>query len=337
MHTRRHTRPRSTGPALIAGLALLTVGATASAQVGSTDTYIALGDSYAYGFTTVANVADPALGRNNYFGLQGYVQPFSQFLGAQRTINLAIPGETVAKFTTGGNSYTGANLNYAPDFTDSQAAALGKTLADETAHGHAISDLTIQLGGNDLLGAIFNNPAFPTDSFADKQAFVAGQLTSLGAGYGALLQSLRVNPALAGTQVYVIGYFDPFADLGTSNPFGLDPLGHPLSGDFAQALNATLQADAGAAGFRFVDPYPAFRDYPGNHADLSYINFPLDDPNYPASTPNFHPTPLGYGVLAQQIENAAPVPEASTPVSLSFGMLTLLLLAGRRRRRVDRA
>ena len=314
MHLQRHFHTARARLALMTGLALLTAGTTAPAQAGGADTYIALGDSYAYGFTTVANVTDPSLGKNNYFGLQGYVQPFSQFLGAQQTINLALPGETVASFTAGGNDNADANLNYAPGFADSQAALLAKTLAAETAQGHTISDVTIQLGGNDLLGAIFNDPTFQTGSFADKQALVTGQLTTISTQYGALLQSLRTNPALAGTQVSVIGYFDPFADLGAGDPFGLDPLGHQLSGDLDQALNATLAADASAAGFHFVDPYAAFQDYPGSHAGLSYINSPLDDPNYPASTPNFHPTPLGYGLLAEQIE-AAPVPEASTAIS----------------------
>ena len=319
--TKTHFCPKTLARTLTGAALLL---ASTAAQAGGADTYLALGDSYAWGFTTVADAFNPAV--SSYYGLQGYVPAVSAALGAQQTISLAIPGETTSSFKAGGNVYEDANFNYGPAFTDSQAAALNKVVQAETLGGHTISDITVQLGGNDLLGSVFDDPTFLTKSVTDKEAFVTGQLQTLGTNYADILGAIHAAPALAQTHVYVIGYFDPFADLGAQDPFGLDPLGNQLSSDLVQELNGTLKADAAAFGFQFVDPYAAFRDYPGNHDDLSYIKSPLADPSYPSPPPNFHPKAAGYALYAQQIEAAGAVPEAST--TISFGLLLALGVGG---------
>lgn len=313
----------------LAGISLLTAGLMTSPAQAAVDTYLALGDSYAYGFTTVADAFNPAV--ENYYGLQGYVKPVGAALGATQTINLAIPGETTGSFLHGGNDNEEGNFNYPAPDTDSQATELGNVIAAQTAAGHTISDITIQLGGNDLLDAVFSDPTFAAQSFTTQEAFVQSQLQTLGTNYASILGGLAAAPALAKTQVYVIGYFDPFADLGANDPFGLDPLGHQLSGDIVQALNSTLKTDAEANGFHFVDPYAAFLHYPGNHADLSYIGDPPVD-----GVPNYHPKAVGYNLLAQQIEAAGAVPEASTTTSLGLllvvGMGGVVLAARRKKK-----
>src|SRR4051812_4210107 len=61
-------------------------------------TYIALGDSLAFGVTNITPVS---------FGDQGYVKPYADWLatrddgGRPKVINLAIPGETSDSFFTG--------------------------------------------------------------------------------------------------------------------------------------------------------------------------------------------------------------------------------------------
>jgi lysophospholipase L1-like esterase len=312
-------------PQALAGLALLLTSA-ATASAAGTDTYLALGDSYAWGFTTTANAFNQNV--SNYFGLQGYVPAVSAALGAQQTISLAIPGETTTSYVAGGNANVIANFNYGftdgIKATDSQETALGDVVSAETLAGHTISDITVQLGGNDLLDAVFSDPTLLTQSFAAKEAFIGGKLQTLGTNYAGVLGAIHANPALAATSVYVIGYFDPFADL-PQDPFGLDPFGNQVSGDVIQALNETLEQDATAFGFKFVDPYAAFRAYPGNHNDLSYINAPPEDPLNPFP-PNFHPKTAGYALYAQQIEAAGAVPEASSAVS--FGLLLALGMGG---------
>ena len=314
----------------LAGAALLLAGTAAPAA----GTYLALGDSYAYGFTTVADAYNPLV--EKYDGLQGYVPPVGAAFGAQKIINLAIPGETTGSFLSGGNVLEEANTNYAAPYTDSQASKFSQVVQAETAAGHTISDITIQLGGNDLQGAVFADPTFLSKSQLDKEAFVAAQLQTLGANYSGILGAIHANSALANTQVYVVGYFDPFADLGAQDPFGLDSQGNQLSGDFVQALNSTLKADANTDGFHFVDPYSAFRNASGNHDDLSYIKSPLGGLGYVSTVPNFHPKAAGYALLAQQIETAAAVPESSTTVS--FGLLLSLgavIMAAKRRKKAE--
>ena len=84
---------------------------------GPVQTYLALGDSIAFGETDVIPVS---------FGDQGYVKPFADFLATQNggtrpdVINLAFPGETSSSFFTAvpppgfapHTALDGFNLNY---------------------------------------------------------------------------------------------------------------------------------------------------------------------------------------------------------------------------------
>ena len=82
------------------------VGGCGGATRPAPATYLAVGDSYAAGFTTIAE-AKPS------FGYPGYVLPYARWLAAKNprlnVVNLAIPGETSTTFFTTGS--TGALFN----------------------------------------------------------------------------------------------------------------------------------------------------------------------------------------------------------------------------------
>ncbi len=347
-------------PSLLSILALCGLAAAPPARAASGSDYIALGDSYAYGFTTINNLAQSYLGyqaavashqpdptdQASLLGLQGYVAPFAGFLATQNggvapnVFNFALPGETLSSFSQAHDpsqlnpnpaflaaDYASdsaiSNLNYAASgFSASQQGLLTSVLAQEQGAGHTVRDITVQLGGNDLLDAVRQ-----------------GQTPNFGvfdANYTSLLKTLKQDAPSA--SIFVIGYFDPFTPLDTNNPSLTNPdpsqrVMDPFSGAGAillPVLNSNLQADAAAAGVTFVNIAPAFA---GREEALSYDTLPLNGSFGPADgVPNYHPTPAGYQVIAGQIQMAA-VPEPGAWALLALG-LPLVGLAIRRRTRL---
>ena len=116
-------------------------------------TYLALGDSIAFGVTNVTPVS---------FGDQGYVSLYADFLATQamairpHVVNLAIPGETSTGFFTAVSPLglpphdllASVNLNYHGDGSLSQDVLLLNTLAAEGAAGRAITNVSFAIGSN---------------------------------------------------------------------------------------------------------------------------------------------------------------------------------------------
>ena len=81
-----------------AAFALLVILFAAPAMAGPIETYLALGDSIAFGQTNIIPVS---------LGDQGYVTLYADFLAKQNAgvrpnvVNLAFPGETSTSFFTG--------------------------------------------------------------------------------------------------------------------------------------------------------------------------------------------------------------------------------------------
>ena len=117
------------------------------------ETYLALGDSIAFGVTNVTPVS---------FGDQGYVSLYADFLATQangirpRVVNLAIPGEASTGFFTAVSPpglpphdlLASVNLNYHGDGSLSQDVLLLNTLAAEGAAGRAITNVSFAIGSN---------------------------------------------------------------------------------------------------------------------------------------------------------------------------------------------
>ncbi len=277
----------------LAALALCTAPSR-TASAGSM-TYLALGDSVAFGETDFMH--------NPSYGDRGYVSLYANSLASMNggavpnVVNLGIDGETSTSFFTGGQPATPLNLNYS-NTSMSQNGAMINTIASTLAAGNTVGAVTVQLGANDLFATV-GAPGFFTESPAQQQADILKAMTTVQNNYTSLLTELHALAPSA--QVTLVGYYNPYAAVPGS------PL-YNLAGPAIQLLNAIMAGEASAFGAKYVDTYTPFL---GKEAELTHI---LDAP---AGT-NVHPNDAGYAVIANAI---APVPEPATIVLLgAFGI-----------------
>lgn len=289
--------PRS----LIAPLcAIVAVIACASAAFAQNRTYLALGDSYGFGYET---------GALDEFGVgdRGYVRPYADWLATRpgfnstrpRVLNISVPAETTASFFN--TSQIGAiyNTNYPFFGRTSQSARLTAAVNAEIGAGRTISHVSISMGGNDLL-SLRSDATFTSANLATQQARITTALTSMATGYAQILSQVR--SLLPNAELLVVGYFNPFPAVPGS-PFT------PVSGFAIAELNARVAAAAQAANARYIDIAPAFV---GNEAAWSYIT--ADPPG-----DNIHPNALGYAQIAQIM---IPAPAAGVLLVIGVGTLS---------------
>lgn len=290
--------------AVVAGLVVTVLPNTARAQ--APENYIALGDSYAYGYTTQATT--PA-----GLGDMGYVSLFANYLATRNNgvrpslTSLAVPGETSGSLRNGppASSY---NLNYVGMGNTAQIALYEQRAAALALTG-GVNYVTLQIGGNDLLG-LFASAQFQTADPATRETLLDNRFVQLQANYDNLLG--RVRAAAPQARLFLIGYADPFAGL---NP---NPLA-AYSTRVAQRENALFQTLAPTYGAGYVD---IFAPFVGNETTYTYIQTQAP----PGSgIPNFHPTPLGYSVIASRLRAVAAVPEPGT-LALALPLLPVALL-----------
>lgn len=310
-------------PPGFAALGLLLVGLAARpAQAQST--YLAVGDSVAFGYQDQNRTPLPAAPPFST-GFAGYARPYDAALSAQAgapvaLINLGIFGETTASLVTASPATAGngrLNGNYNPAAPQTQYALL---TAELTAPGANVTNVTVQVGANDILNlattAAFED-AFDTGDSATVQKLLAGTLADVGTNYDLLLGQIHALAPKADVQV--LGYYDPYAALT-----GLDPISVYLrtaTAPLNQALNAKIAQEAFAHGDQFVDlagPFAGHESTLTLSGELIQTSFGL--------APNDHPSAAGYAVIAAQL-GAAPVPESSGAASL--GLLLLLGVGGR--------
>jgi lysophospholipase L1-like esterase len=290
-------------PALLAAAALALIGPRV-ASADAMQTYLAVGDSLAFGFT---DSPAPSLGD------RGYVGDYADALAARdgvrpNVVNLGTYGETTSTFFSGGNPSASWNQNYAND-TTSQNSLMLSTIAAQKAAGHDIGTVSVQLGANDLFAAA-QAPGFFNLSPAAQQAAVQQVLAAVANNVGTVLGEIRSQ--LPNADLIVMGYYNPYAAV-PNNPFSA------VAGPAIQGLDAVLQADAKAFGARYIDTYTPFL---GKEAEDTFITTS-------GTTYNVHPTDAGYALIAAQMQ---PVPEPSTLAVLAAGAFGLFV-ADRRRRR----
>ena len=292
----------------IVGLAalVLAAGSPRSASGGSM-TYIALGDSVAFGETDFAH--------NPSYGDRGYVSQMANSLAGANggvrpnVVNLGVDGETSTSFFGGGQALAPQNLNY-PSAATSQNTLLISQIAAQQAAGHPIGAVTISLGANDLFAAV-GTANFFAMSPAQQQSTILGVMSTVQNNYTAILTELHsLAPNAA---VTVVGYYNPYPAV-PGNPLT------PLAGPAVQLLNAVIAGEAAAFGAKFVDTYTAFQ---GKEAQLTHIT------DAPSGT-NVHPNAAGYAAIANAIN---PVPEPATVALLGVFSLGLIGRAAVRRRR----
>lgn len=297
-----HTRMTA---ALLAAL-LGGLGAASCHAGGPPQTYVAVGDSLAYGFMNFT--ATPV----GTAGFPGYAQPYAASLSAQAggpvtLIDLGIVGETTDSLlhNTAGNILL--NSNYAAG--QSQYDLLSQDLNSTVSH------VTVQIGANDILGLATSTPfetAVLSGDTAAEQTLLNDALAHIAGNYNTLLN--QITSLAPGADVQVLGYYNPYAALPPTDPTNvyLRAVSDPL--EFG--LNSVIAQEAAAHGDHFVDLAAPFA---GHEDTLVLANETIPTPF--GQIPNDHPT-AGYAVITQQLE-AAPVPESSPVLSLG-----LLLAAG---------
>jgi lysophospholipase L1-like esterase len=294
-----------------AAAAVLTLFLESLSYADSMETYLALGDSIAFGLTDVTPVS---------FGDQGYVKLYADFLATQangirpRVVNLAIPGETSTGFFTAVSPpglpphdlLESVNLNYQGHASASQDALLLTSLAAEAAAGRAITNVSFAIGSNDLLAFEQLHPDFLALPPDQQQQLIAAFSAALTNSYLAVLTQLRA--ALPEARLLLLNYYNPLGGFPPDDPFNI------ANNIFDQGQNSIIAGLAGPFHASVVDINTPFR---GRENELTFI-----------LSGGSHPTDQGYAVIAQQMV-AASVPEPSS-ATLALIALSIIWALGRR-------
>jgi lysophospholipase L1-like esterase len=289
--------------ASIAALAALVFSpAAGAAKVGST--YLALGDSLAFGFHQAQAEEELKSGKVDPASFNdGYVDDFGASLRllnpSLSIINDGCPGETTDTFINGSGTPgfcaggpTGTPFPYAflhhPYTTNSQLSDALAILAKTPK----VSPITLDIGSNDVLQALVNTCGFPTKSCTEAQ--VAALFAHIASNTGLILAQLHAAAPKA--QIVLIGAYNAFPTVVPN-------------GDKLQAVLNGLQASVAAKvpGASFADPEPVFNPsgtFGGPEAgDIPTIcTFTAMCPGgkFSPESPHadVHPSKLGYAVIA---------------------------------------
>jgi lysophospholipase L1-like esterase len=289
-------------------LVSLSLFSAAVSRADPIETYLALGDSIAFGVTNVFPVS---------FGDQGYVSLYADFLATQangirpHVVNLAIPGETSTSFFTAVSPpgyaphdlLASVNLNYQGAAFLSQDALLLNTLAAEAATGRAIRNVSFAIGDNDLLAFEALHPDFFSLPSAQQQQLISAFFAVLSDNYVLVLSQVR--SALPDARILLLNYYNPLGRFPPDDPFNIANM------IFDQGQTSLITGLAGPFHASVVDINTAFR---GHENELTYI-----------ASGDGHPTPQGYAVIAQQMASATVLEPASvTLLAAGIGLLAIL-------------
>jgi lysophospholipase L1-like esterase len=198
--------------------------------------YLALGDSYAYGFQNSKFVAGlPPAAFDT-----GYVDVFAARLRAIRpnitVVNYGCPGESTTSFIVGPCPFHALGQLH-DGFEASQLDAATAFLA---AHPGQVSPITLQLFGNDM-GELIRSC---DGDFVCIQRAAPAAIASFGQRLAAIVD--RLGAAAPDTEIIVVGGWNSRVDFLAES----DPL--------VQAANATIAAVAARARARLADMIPLF-------------------------------------------------------------------------------
>ncbi len=295
---------------LVCLAAMATLGALAFAPAaGATKvgaTYLALGDSLAYGYHQAQFLGEyPNIDPASFD--EGYVDDFGATLKAfnpgLEIINDGCPGETTETFMDGpGAPYTGAYCAGGPTGTPFPYVWLhhpysgNSQLADALAtlkSNPNVSPITLDIGSNDVLQFLEHTCGFPA-KYTCTEAQVTAEYLKIQANVSSILTQLRAAAPKA--QIILVGAYNPYPTLLPA-PGG--------DRDLAQ-LDVLLASAAKTVGASFANSEPLFNPSVSIGASEA-----LDIPTVcaltamcpggrfnPASAEaDIHPTKLGYEVM----------------------------------------
>ena len=261
---------------LIAAVTAAAIAAQpALARTEAADYYVSLGDSFAVGVQPVGETD------------QGYPDQLLSLLKPEhprlRLVKLGCGGESTRSMRFGSVDPSEGFSCGPPDFylhRYPHKTQLAVAVAFLHAHRRHVSLVTIDIGGNDVLGG--------------------GGVPQLQANLPAILAALRTA---AGPAVPIVGmtYYDPFLVDWFDNPSGLQ--GHI---EELVAFNDVLEGDYTAADDPVADVGDAFSS---TDATVQPDGVPLDVDRICSWTwmcvaGDLHPNATGYGVIAQAFDDA---------------------------------
>ena len=276
--------------AVLAVIAAVGAGATSADPVTGSDangTYLALGDSVAFGY--VPPNAVPAPNYLDQHSFVGYPELLAQQLN-ERVSNASCPGETTASLLTAGaqsngceNSPGGSPIGYAtlyPLHVQYQGTQMQYALHYLAAHKHTRL-ITIDVGANDAF--------LCQETTADHCSTELGTVgQEIGANLASIFYDLRVVAGYGGPIValsyYSLSYSDQTQVLG------------------ALFLDSIIAQVAPSFGVTVADGFGAF-----GAASASFGGDPCAAGlliKLPDGTCNIHPSPAGHKVLAAAIAAA---------------------------------
>ncbi|MBL8065685.1 MAG: hypothetical protein JNM34_07485 [Chthonomonadaceae bacterium] len=229
-------------------------------------TYIALGDSLAWGYQPNDLTRGP--------GDKGYVKLYADWLATKqgvrpRLINLGVPGETTQSFNDTSEIGALLNSNYPVFGRKSQKNTFVDKVNQETSAGRIITHVTFDIGGNDLLDLLTNQ--FLALPFETQRAQVDQELALLDIRLATIFSQVRQS--LPSAVIVVPGYYNPYAAFPGSPSDKIARYAMPR-------LNQSLYGRALQYNGLFAETYSAFV---GHEATLTWIG--QDD---------IHPNSAGY-------------------------------------------
>ncbi len=293
---------------LIAAIGSLAFTATAGA-VNIGKTYLALGDSLAYGYH--------AAQFKHELETKGYVEPSTfdagyvdDFATALKIFNPRLqviddgcPGETTETFINGSGvagycagGPTGTPFPYA--FLHHSYAPYSSQLADALAilkENPNVSPITLDIGANDVLQFLASTCGFPA-TFTCTPTQIEAEFAHIGSNVYSIMAQLRA--AAPNAQILLVGLYNPY------------PLVLPAPGGdkTTAALNAVLAGVAAkVSNTSFANPEPLFNPYivlgGSEQIDLPTIcaltaMCPGGTYNPTSPEADIHPTTAGYATMA---------------------------------------
>jgi lysophospholipase L1-like esterase len=281
--------------------------AAGAAQVGST--YLALGDSLAYGYHAAqfkSELESKGYVEPSSFD-EGYVDDFAATLKLThpklQVVNDGCPGETTETFINGSGlpgycagGPTGTPFPYA--FLHHSYSPYTSQLADALAilkENPNVSPITLDIGANDVLQFLESKCGFPA-TFTCSPAAIEAEFGHIAANVYSILAQLHAAAPKA--QIVLIGLYNPYPTV----------LPAPGGDKTTAALNTALAGVAASVpGASFANPEPPFNtsivtglpettDLPTICAFTAMCPGGTFNPTSPNA--DIHPTTLGYAVMA---------------------------------------
>jgi len=266
--------------AAAAALALLAVPASADDHQQST--YLALGDSYAFGFNPNVVLAG---GGSNPANFPGYTDSVAGTLGLKLT-NAACPGETSGSMISGTRPDNGCQDFRAlfPLHTAYNGAQLAFAVKYLRSHHH--TDLvTIQIGGNDVLVLLSSCHGDTTCVLSGLPAVEAQMKANLKVIYSAIRNRAHYDGTIVAVPYYSFDYRDdnPTKAITVSLDAAIATVATRYHAKVADVFGAFATASAAAGGIPCATGLQVF---------------PNPSPPPPC---DIHPSLLGHAVIAKAI------------------------------------